>query len=115
MYSNEIIENLEKNLNQIRQNLIQATSGKSICSIHKYSSPAEYLKYNEGIEYIVRRVLNIAKSTGTDDEITTFLSECEKKFKAFKASPVTASSTWQSYADGGFEGIALVRITLNIS
>ena len=117
MYSEEIINKLDKELNEIRENFSQSTGGKStqsICFIRKYGTPSDYSKYNEGKEFIIRRVLNLMKKDLSQDEIKSFLSDNERKFKAFNTSESTASSAWQSYADGGFDGIALIRKTLNM-
>ena len=115
MYSKTQIKELEIKLNEIRGNLNQSTGGHSICSVQKHGTPSDYLKHNEGQEFIIRRVLSLATKEVDENEITLFLSENERKFKEFKTSESTTSLAWQSYADGGLEAIFLTRKTLNIS
>ena len=115
MYDEEITEELERILGGVREIINASTAGKSICSIQKHGSPSDDLKFNEGKEFIVRKVLALIEREASEDRINAFLSENERKFVTYKSSESTASTSWQSYADGGFEGIALIRNLLHIT
>lgn len=114
MILKDMISQLEQALAETRGNLVQSTGGASVCSIHKHGKPSDFLKYNEGKEFVVRRTIGLLRQDASAGDIHSFLSASADKFHKYKSSETTASSAWQAYADGGLEGIALIKATLNM-
>lgn len=104
-----IIDQLETVLGEARENLVQSTGNQSVCSIHKHGKPSDFMKYNEGKEYVIRKAIRLLNRQASDAEMLDFLSGNEAKFNRYKSSELTSSSAWQAYADGGLDGIELVK------
>lgn len=114
-YTENQIEALTTELRIARENLVETTGGQSICSIHKYDSPSDKLKYNESKEFVLRRILRSLEKRDEITVINAFLEENETKFQAYLESDISESSSWKAYADGGLEGISRVREILDLS
>ncbi|HXH73068.1 MAG TPA: hypothetical protein VNI58_09675 [Mariprofundaceae bacterium] len=108
------IRQLEYALQEVRGDLVQSAGHQSVCSIHKHGSPSDFLKYSEGKEFIVRKVISLLNRQASEAELASFLSENEVKFNRYKSSELTSSSAWQAYADGGLDGIELTKRLLEI-
>lgn len=114
MDAKEAIRQLEAELDEVRGNLVESAGNQSVCSIHKHGKPSDFLKYNEGKEFVVRKAIQLLNRQAVEDELLAFLSENEVKFNRYKSSELTSSSAWQAYADGGLDGIELAKRVLNV-
>lgn len=110
----EMASSLENVLEETRGNLVRSTGGQSVCSIHKHGNPSDFMKYNEGKEFIVRKTIRLLNGEATEAELLSYLSEQGAKFDRYKSSESVASAEWQAYADGGLDGIELVKGVLGI-
>lgn len=113
MHSEAIIAQLKNTLADVRDNLVQSAGSNSVCAIHKFGSPSDFMKYNEGKEFIIRNMIHLLNRGTAEPDILSFLAENEEKFRAYQSSESTASSPWQAYAKGGLDGIAFIKSLLS--
>ena len=106
---------LETALAEARAALTQAAGGQAVCAIHKFGTPSEALKYNEGKEFVLRDVLRLLRKDAADADVAALLAEHARTFTGYRTSAVTTTPLWQAYALGGLDGVAFARAVLGIA
>ena len=106
---------LETALAEARAALTQAAGGQAVCAIHKFGTPSEALKYNEGKEFVLRDVLRLLRKDAADADVAALLAEHARTFTGYRTSAVTTTPLWQAYALGGLDGVAFVRAVLGLA
>ena len=110
-----ILTQLETALAEARAALTQAAGGQAVCAIHKFGTPSEALKYNEGKEFVLRDVLRLLRKNAPDADMTALLAAHARTFAGYRTSTVTATPAWQAYAQGGLDGVTFARTLLGIA
>ena len=106
---------LETALAEARAALTQAAGGQAVCAIHKFGTPSEALKYNEGKEFVLRDVLRLLRKDAADADVAALLAEHARTFTGYRTSAVTTTPLWQAYALGGLDGVTFARAVLGIA
>ena len=106
---NEFLNEMIKALDIVQVDLMQATGGKSVCFLHKYSKSDEKVKYFEGKEYIIRVVVNQLKKDLALDNLQKILEEYRGKLETIRDSKLGVAPDWKAYVEGGFEGLELTK------
>lgn len=83
--------------------------GQSVCRLHKQGQVNNRLKFCEGRDYVVRRIVKLAKEKRDHQVIEKALAEIERKNENIKHSLVLSTADWQSYADGALSMVAEIR------
>ena len=110
-----ILTQLETALAEARAALTQAAGGQAVCAIHKFGTPSEALKYNEGKEFVLRDVLRLLRKDAADADVAALLAEHARTFTGYRTSAVTTTPLWQAYALGGLDGVTFARAVLGIA
>jgi len=105
----DYVESLRSELIVIRKKLHDSSHGDSVCSIDRKSGPTNLLKHYEGMEYVVREVVKCLEMGREVSDIEKTLHLNEARFRKIIESKVGHKSNWQCYANGGLEGVVIVR------
>jgi hypothetical protein len=108
-HAEKLLEALRAELLNIRERMSDATHGQSVCEIHKKGRPSNALKQYEGMEYVVRDAVRNLEASQDLDVLENLLQLKEAEFSKIKTSRIGQSPYWQSYAEGGLNGVQLVR------
>ena len=104
---------LEQLAEQTGQALENSAGGQSLCGLHKRGDVSQGLKFCEGQDFVARKMLKAAGSDSAGAELEGPLAALERKFQAFRDSPVLTSPDWQAYAQGGLDMVARIRAILD--
>ena len=103
------IERLKAEWKRYQADLVEATGGESVCSIHKHGMPSHSLKYSEGVEIVLRDAVKHLAVADAAESIEALLTKHEAAFNRILNSPMGRSEQWAGYARGGLEGVRIVR------
>lgn len=109
----DVLEPLAQLALQAEREFQESSYGQSVCRLHKDGQVNNRLKYCEGRDYVIRRILKLAKRSEDLPVVESALSELERKNRGVKKSLVLTGGDWQSYADGALDMVQEIRLLLS--